>query len=334
MTAPTDEQVRAYLRLASVPGAAGDAQVRRVPAGFDGYRFAVATADGRYVLKWYAPAAAEVARREIAGLRLGGGLGLAATLVAADESGAALGGPTLACEDPGSDTLAGRALADGDVRAWLFLLLTLHHLPASAAPVASSMSPDLATWWRRTQAAWEACRRAYAGPEHARLLDALGRLHVIAGVHVEAQRDLWRDVPRRPCHGNPVPAHVVRGPTTLLLTEWDGFGLGDPALEIGRTAALSALTGELAGPRYGAFLDQYLAGVRDLGDPTLEQRLRVYTSVLPLGYCFTVLHLAAQQRGAARESSIEQARRALAWVQQLLGVRVGDPAELLAPLRG
>lgn len=334
MSAPTDEQVRAYLRLSSVPGATGDMQVRRELAGFDGERFAVATATAQYVLKRYAPAAAEAAQREVAGLRLGGGLGLTSALVTADESGAALGGPALVYEDPGADTLAGQPLADGDVRAWLFLLLTLHHLPASAAPVVSSMSPDLATWWGRTQPAWERCWRAYVRPEHARLRDALGRLHVIAKVHIEAHRDLWRDVPRRPCHGNPVPAHVVRGPTTLLLTEWDGFGLGDPALEIGRTAALATLTGELVGPRYGAFVEQYLAGVRDMGDPTLEERLRVYTSVLPLGYCFTVLQLASQQHGTERAASLEQAGRALAWVQQLLGVQVGDPAELLAPLRG
>lgn len=334
MTAPTDEQVRAYLRLSAVPGVAGDVRVRRESAGFEGARFAVATATGRYVLKRYEPAAAEAARREIAALRLAGNLGLAPTLVAADESGAVLDGPSLVYEDPGTDALAGHPLAEGEARAWLFLLLTLHHLPATAAPVVSSMSPDLAAWWRRAQPAWEACRRAYSQPAYAPLLDALGRLHVIANVHIEAHRDLWRDVPRRPCHGNPVPAHVLRGPRALLLTEWDGFGLGDPALEVGRSAVLAALTGELAGTRYGAFLDHYLAGARDLGDAALDQRLRVYTSVLPLGYCFAVLELASRQRGAEREASVEQARRALSWVQQLLGVQVGDPAELLAPPRG
>lgn len=334
MTAPTDEQVRAFLRLSSVPGAAGDVHVRREPAGFDGVRFAVATVTGRYVLKRYEPAAAEVACRDIAGLRLGGSLGLAPALTVADELGEALGGPCLVYEDPGTDALAGRPLAESEARAWLFLLLTLHHLPSTAAPVASSMSPDLTAWWRRSQPAWEACRRAYSQPTHVPLLNALGRLHVIANVHIEAHRDLWRDIPRRPCHGNPVPANVVRGPSAPVLTEWDGFGLGDPALETGRAAALAALTGELAGARYGMFVEQYLAGVRDLGDVTFEQRLRVCTSVLPLGYCFAVLDVASQLRDKERDFNIEQARRALSWVQQLLGVRVGDPAELLAPLRG
>src|SRR5258707_6955560 len=49
---------------------------------------------------------------------------------------------------------------------------------------------------------------------------------------VEVNRGLWQDLPRRPCHGNPVPAHVVRTSTGMQLIEWNGFGLGDPAMEV------------------------------------------------------------------------------------------------------
>ncbi|MGZ3584202.1 MAG: hypothetical protein ACXWP6_16360, partial [Ktedonobacterales bacterium] len=78
------------------------------------------------------------------------------------------------------------------------------------------------------------------------------------------------------------------------------------------------------------------AGMRDLRDTTLENRLHIFASVLPLGFCFVVLRLLAQRGAlspAERERSIAQVRRALMWIQDTLGVEVGDPEKLLAPLR-
>jgi hypothetical protein len=221
-----------------------------------------------------------------------------------------------------------------DGKSWLFLLLMLHHLSPVRVEVSSSMSADAAAWWQRTQPAWDACRSGYADARSAPLLAALTQLHAIVGVHVEAHRGLWAGLTRRPCHGNPVPAHVLLTGTRPMFVEWSGFGLGDPAMEVGRVAALAALSGELSAEQYVRFVSDYLAGMRDIGDETLEERVRVFASILPLGFCFVVLqHLAQGDAGTERTDLVRQVERALIWIQDTLGVEVGKATELLAPLR-
>src|SRR5262249_7518688 len=160
--------------------------------------------------------------------------------------------------------------------------------------------------------------------------DALSRLHAIVGVRIETHRGLWQRARRRPCHGNPVPAHVLRTAGGRMFVEWNGFGLGDPAMEVGRAAALAALSGELSAEQYIHFIVDYLGGMRDVRDETLEERVRVFASILPLGFCFAVLgHLAQGEGDAGRADQLRQVERALIWIQDTLGVEVGRAAELL-----
>jgi len=324
------EGVREYLRqhpIADV-GDAATIQPERSMAGER--RFRISGPVGVVILKRYEPVALEAARREAAGLRLGGGVGLAPTLVALDEAGGALGGPVVVMQAPRGEPLGHRALSDAEAQGWLFLLLTLHHLPSEGVQVTSSMSPDLATWRQRNQAAWDACRAAYTAPEYRPLLTALTQLDAIVTARIEANRALWRQVTRRPCHGNPVPAHLTEAQGRLMLLEWEGFGLGDPAMEVGRAAALAALSGELTADQYVRFVADYLTGVRDLRDAELEQRLQIFASVLPLGFS---LLAQGQTASGDRARDIEQVTRALTWIQDTLGVEAGDPQTLLAPLR-
>ncbi|MEO7002869.1 MAG: hypothetical protein ABI068_13695 [Ktedonobacterales bacterium] len=329
------EAVREYLRQQPIPdvGEAATIQPERSVAGER--RFRISGPAGVVILKRYEPVALESARREAAGLRLGGEVGLAPTLVRLDEAGGALTGPVVVLQAPRGEVLGHRALTDQEAHGWLFLLLTLHHLPADTVQVPSSMSPDAATWRQRNQAAWDACRAAYTAPEYRPLLDALTMLDAIVTARIEANRALWRQVTRRPCHGNPVPAHLTEAQGRLMLLEWEGFGLGDPAMEVGRAAALAALSGELTADQYVRFVADYLAGVRDLRDADLEQRLQIFASVLPLGFSFVALSLLAQGQTASgdRARDIEQVTRALTWIQDTLGVEAGDPQALLAPLR-
>ena len=123
-----------------------------------GSAFASTAGTAQCILKTYEPAARESARREAAGLKLAGNMGLSPALLRADEAGAALGGPILIAEAPSGEPLGTARMTDQNVQDWLFLLLTLHHLPADAASFPSSMSPDATTWWRRTQSSWEACK--------------------------------------------------------------------------------------------------------------------------------------------------------------------------------
>ena len=335
MPALSTDQATAYLSQRAATAVPSPFAVAPLPGEQDEQRFRVTAGGRNLTLKIYAPSSVESARREIAGLSLAQGLGIGPTLIHTDEVGAALGGPMTLLEEPAGEPLGERRLSGEDARDWLFLLLTLHHLPADSVAVTSSMSSDAATWWQRTQSAWNECRSLYAEERFRSLVDALAKLHAIVGVHVDVNRSLWERVTRRPCHGNPVPAHLVRADKRLMLVEWNGFGLGDPAMEVGRAAALAALSGELSAGQYVQFIADYLAGMRDGKDARLEDRLRVFASILPLGFCFVMLRLLAQgQPGTPDyERGVEQVARALIWIQDTLGVEVGSAAELVAPLR-
>lgn len=331
----SDAQIADYLRLNPLPSLGAPLTIRPLEADSGMARFQVSGAQGACVLTCYEPSEVETARREVAGLTLGGLLGMAPALLQHDEAGGALGGPVVVVAEPVGTALGHQRLSTEDAHDWLFLLLTLHHLPAASVTIAWAGSADAASWWQRAQAAWKACLADYAGPQYQPLRDALSQLHAIVGVHVEVNRGLWQDLPRRPCHGNPVPAHVMRTSAGVQLIEWSGFGLGDPAMEVGRAAALAALSGELSAGQYVQFIADYLAGMRDTGDTTLEERVHVFASILPLGFAFTVLHHLAQLNPGGRDyaPTVEQVARALVWIQDTLGVEVGKAEDLLAPLR-
>ncbi len=337
------DELRALLSAHLGP-TAGALLLRPAPPEGREQRFEARGASGALDIHLYPASEREAARREEAGLTLGSAVGLAPALVFAGEAGPTAGltaGPEpgawlIIAQAPHGEALGQRALNDAEAEGWLFLLLTLHHLRPAMAAQPSSMSADLSAWWARIQPMWAACRAAYAlEPAYAPLLRTLSQLHAITQVRIETNRGLWEGVTRRPCHGNPAPAHVVKEGARLTLTEWSGFGLGDPAIEVARVAALAALAGELTTAQYTRFVAAYLDGVRDLRDTTLEERLRIFASVAPMGFTLTALATLAQPGAIpppARRSIIAQLGRALAWSQDTLGVTIGDTAPLLAPL--
>ena len=335
MSSVNGNSIRAVLQLAGITGLESPPTIRREPGYGDEERFYISTASTQLIMVRYPPTARDRAHREAAGLQLAGEVGLGPELLMADESGKALGGPLVIYSAPHGRSPGGGALSADDVKWWLFLLLTLHHLQPERVEVASSMSPDAATWWQRTQSAWLACQTAYAAPIYRPLLDSLKRIAAVVSVHIDVQREQWRGVVRRPCHGNPVPANLVRDGARMMLVEWDAFGLGDPALEVGRAAVLATLAGSLTKEQYTQFLPDYLAGMRDLGDATLEARLRLATDVMPMGFCLTVLNLLAKEPLPAPERGrqLDAVARALLWLQRTLGLKEDDPALLLEPLR-
>jgi hypothetical protein len=331
----SEAQVTEYLRQYPLPDIGGHISARREPADFPGQRFRLSSGSSQWILKRYEPSAQESARREAAGLRLGGNMGLAPSLIRADEIGTPLGGPIIIYEAPTGRPLGTAHMTDEDVQGWLFLLLTLHHLSADAAPFPSSMSPDATTWWRRSQASWDACKALYTAGRYRPLMEVLTKLHAIVGARIEARRDLWANFTRRLCHGNPVPASLYRSGSHLMLTEWEGFGQGDPAMEFARAAGLAALAGDLDSRQYVRFVSDYLAGMNDTRDTTLEDRLQVFASVLPMGFCFVMMTVLAEDKQATaeeRDAQIAQIERALTWIHDTLGVELGDTELLLAPL--
>lgn len=336
MAAPSQAQLREYLQAHPLPGFAFPPEIQPLSAPEDEQRYLLSAGDKRAVLKRYAPGAADRARREVAGLTLGGTVGLAPALLLADLAQNALGGPVVVFTPPPGAPLGGRPLTEDEVQGWLFLLLALHHLPPAQLSIASGMSPDIAAWWQRMQPAWQACRTAYSGKPTRPLLDALTKLQAVVGARVEARKALWRDLPRRPCHGNAVPAHVVRDDARFALVEWGDFGLGDPALEIGRAAGVALLTGELSSQQHAQLIGSYLRGASDFGDKTLAERIMVFNSVLPFAFSLTLLQLLAYPLAPATERArnLEQVAHALAMTAEALQIKIGDPHALLAPLRG
>jgi hypothetical protein len=335
MSSLNGNAIRAVLQLAGITALDSPPTIRSVPGYADEERFHISTATSQLMLVRYPLSARERVHREATGLRLASEMGLGPELLMADETGKALGGPIVVYIAPPGRSLGAGALTADDVKWWLFLLLTLHHLSPERVDVISSMSPDLATWWQRTQSAWLACQTAYAAPIYRPLLDSLKRMATVVGIHIEVQRAQWHGVVRRPCHGNPAPANLVRDGKRAILVEWDAFGLGDPALEMGRAAVLAALAGSLTKEQYSNLLPEYLAGMRDLGDATLEARLRLTTDVMPMGFCLTVLNLLAKEPMPPDERSrqLDAVARALLWMQRSLGLKEDDPATLLQPLR-
>ena len=335
MSSVNGNAIRAVLQLTGVIEADSSPTIRREPGYGDEERFHISTATSQLMLVRYPPSARERAHREAAGLRLAGEMGLGPALLMEDESGKALGAPVVVYAAPQGRSPGSRPLSADDVKWWLFLLLTLHHLPPDRVDVISSMSPDAATWWQRMQAPWLACQTAYAAPVYRPLLESLKRMAAVVSIHIDVQREQWRGVVRRPCHGNPAPSSLIHDGARMMLVEWDGFGLGDPALEVGRAAVLATLAGSLTKEQYASFLPDYLAGMRDLGDTTLEARLRLATDVMPMGFCLTVLNLLAKQPVSPQERyhQLDAVVRALLWLQRTLGLKEDDPATLLAPLR-
>ncbi|HLY29711.1 MAG TPA: hypothetical protein VKQ36_01660, partial [Ktedonobacterales bacterium] len=96
-------QIEEYLRQRHIPGLSEPFTIQRRATFAGEQRFRVSStqsagssgAAGAVILKRYEPGAVESARRESAGQRLGGEMGLTTPLVLADEAGGVLGGPVI-----------------------------------------------------------------------------------------------------------------------------------------------------------------------------------------------------------------------------------------------
>lgn len=345
MPAPGTEQIIDYVRRQGLVATHDAPTVVQTNHGFDSslYEVTLASEPETLIVKYFAPDHADAARREAEGLRVCGAVGLAPTLVTYDEVGGTVGGPLVIYRQPKGAPIGERPLSDEQVSGWMFLLLTLHHLSPDKVQQQSTMSPGIEQWWERMSPLWNEVRAAYTEPIYAPLMTGLEKLRTLVAVHVQTNRELWQNVPRRPCHGDPVPINVLGSDGRLVLVDWGGFGLGDIALEIGRAAALAALNEEISSEQYIRMITDYLAGTRDLKDPTLEQRLQIYASVFPYGFTLFMLSFLARLQADGPETTLVNdaaeyrgrglmaVARSLTWIQDALGVEVVSPPEVLAP---
>jgi thiamine kinase-like enzyme len=345
MPSPGTDQITDYARRQGLIENTINPKVTQLSQGFDSSIYEIIdTAEKEpLIVKYYAPSHSDAARREAEGLRVCGAVGLAPTLVTFDDVGATVGGPLIIYRQPAGVSLGERMLTDEQVSGWMFLLLTLHHLSPAKVQLQSTLSPGIEQWWEHIQPLYNEVRAAYTEPMYAPLLDALDKLRSLVDVHVTTNRDLWLNVPRRPCHGDPVPVNIIDAQGRLIMVDWGNFGLGDIALEIGRAAALAALNEEITSEQYIRLITDYLDGTRDLKDPTLEQRLQVYASVFPYGFTLFMLSFLARLQKDGPETTLVDdpaeyrgrglmaIARSLTWIQDALGVEVAAPPDVLAP---
>ena len=345
MPSPGTEQITDYARRQGLIENTINPKVTQISQGFDSSIYEIIdTAEKEpLIVKYYAPSHSDAARREAEGLRVCGAVGLAPTLVTFDDVGATVGGPLIIYRQPAGVSLGERMLTDEQVSGWMFLLLTLHHLSPSKVQLQSTISPGIEQWWTNIQPLYNEVRAAYTDPLYAPLLTALDKLRSLVDVHVTTNRDLWLNVPRRPCHGDPIPVNIIDAQGRLIMVDWGNFGLGDIALEIGRAAALAALNEEITSEQYIRLITDYLDGTRDLKDPTLEQRLQVYASVFPYGFTLFMLSFLARLQKDGPETTLVDdpaeyrgrglmaIARSLTWIQDALGVEVAAPPDVLAP---
>jgi Ser/Thr protein kinase RdoA (MazF antagonist) len=118
---------------------------------------------------------------------------------------------------------------------------------------------------------WLAARRLQ------RLADLAGQFYALGQQFVDAARPLWVQAPVA-VHGDLRPENFLNSFGTVVLLDWEMFGLGDPALEVARflyeqrTAISSAVL--------EAWLDAYLD---QIDDPEAQARIDLYRQrLLPL----------------------------------------------------
>lgn len=332
MSTPSPELLDFLRRQA--PSLVG-AEATLTPAGNRGVaRCALVASGGRYLLlKQYGDAVAAAAQHEHDGLTMGAGMGLAPQLLWAEDSERF--GPLILLDAPSTPPSPGATLDDTEASGWLFLLLTLHHLPANALRLPSATTANLSAWWQGLQTRWNAVRTLPLVGTTPDLLDALSQLQVIANVHAEAKRALWAQVTLHATHGDATPAHLAHDGGRPLFLDWETSGQGDPAIDAGLALARATLAGQLTREQFSALRDEYARSMSDLHDAALADRLEATVTLAPFGACIEALErLAAPPVSEAeRAQQVDRIERALRWMTRSLGVEVGDVPALVAPLR-
>ncbi|MEM7539496.1 MAG: aminoglycoside phosphotransferase family protein [Chloroflexota bacterium] len=119
---------------------------------------------------------------------------------------------------------------------------------------------------------------------------------------VEATLPMWQGVPPTPVHGDLKVENCITNFGTVILLDWELFGLGDPALE----AANFLYTHQqvLDDDTQSHWLDHYLSL---LDQPNLQQRIDLYSRILPFqSICFLLSGLQTLQPATSQQTEAEQ----------------------------
>ncbi len=127
----------------------------------------------------------------------------------------------------------------------------------------------------------------------AALSAALRELTANAQALVTAALPLWQGVAPTPIHGDLKLENVIESLGTVVLLDWEMFGLGDAAYDVAHFLQMSQR--DLSAEQQALWLESYLA---TFDQPGLAQRIDIYQRLLPLQHLTYLLHGLRQSRAA------------------------------------
>lgn len=174
----------------------------------------------------------------------------------------------------------GSAFDAGDLGQWQALAFALSQVHAAPAEDLQRFSPhpvNLAYFWSVLGPSLPPLQNWLGTHRLLRLADLVGLLHARGQGTVDAALPLWGAAPA-PVHGDLRADNFLHAFGTIVLLDWELFGLGDPALEVARFLHEQrwAVSPELLEDWLDAYLDQ-------VGDGAAQARIEVYRRrLLPL----------------------------------------------------
>jgi aminoglycoside phosphotransferase (APT) family kinase protein len=179
----------------------------------------------------------------------------------------------------------GEPVVASDTRTLLLLAQTVAQVHSHPADEVQRFSPrpfSLDYFWRVLAGGFAPIQGWLDNCEAPRLARGFARLAGQAQRVVEAALPAAQHAPPSLVHGDLKLENCVSSWGSIVLVDWEMFGLGDPALEA--ATLLHASRGELD----SAFGDEWLGNYLDaMSQPGLGERIGVYRQLLPLqDLCF------------------------------------------------
>ncbi len=175
---------------------------------------------------------------------------------------------------------AGGAFDAGEGYQWQTLAQAVAQVHTAAVDDMQRFSPhpvNLSYFWSVLGPSLPPLQNWLAAQGLVQLADLLGRLHTNGQGTVDAALPLWDQAPVA-VHGDLRLENFLNSFGTVVLLDWEMFGLGDPSLETARFLheQRAAISSELLEEWLDTYLDQ-------LGDPAAQVRIDVYRRrLLPL----------------------------------------------------
>jgi thiamine kinase-like enzyme len=224
------------------------------------------------VAKLFLDAGQARSRRQFDGHRVFAPLGLAPVPLWADRYPHGLSRQLLVYRWSAGETID--VQDQGSVEAWAEAIAALHATPADEVQRFSPHPLNLDFYWRIEESSIAQVEQWFASSDLA-LRDWFSQIAVAATSLVADRIDFWRKAAPTPIHGDLSFAHTLVERSSVILLDWEMFGLGDPAQDVARLLQREEQT--LGPEKSDAWLERYLIQSED---STLAARIATYRQLL------------------------------------------------------